>query len=267
MRSSVADFEVIDALPGSPEGRARYRCRAPERLAGPDQVMVSEVAVDASGWTPLVERLTRWSAAGSDGLLRLFEAGPDLDSSGVGVYMVSELPSGGHLGDPGPDSGALERVRAVAAAARGAHALHESGLTHGWIDPESILITDRGAVLGPPPLDVEPGLVSRVRDWRRFVTVDPSLLAGEAPSRSSDIWSLGAALHVALSARPLFKGIDSDEPVTAVQRMLFTRPELDPDLPPVVAAAISGCLNPDPGERPGTAMELADRLTAAEDSL
>lgn len=264
MRSSVADFEVIDSLPASPEGRARYVCRAPERFAGVDRVMVSEVAVDASGWAPLVERLTRWTAAGSDGLLRLLEAGPDLDSSGAGVYLVSELPTGGHLG---ARSDALESVRAVAAAARGAHALHEAGLAHGSIDGTAIFVTDHGAVLGPPPLDVEPGLVCRVRDWRSFVTVDPSLLAGEAPNRSSDIWSLGASLHVALSDRPPFKGIESDEPVTAVQRMLFTRPELDPDLPPVLAAAISVCLNPDPIARPSTAMELADRLAAAEGSL
>jgi serine/threonine protein kinase len=92
--------------------------------------------------------------------------------------------------------------------------------------------------------------------------MDPDLLCGEAPSRSSDIWSLGATLHLAASERPLFPGIDADEPVTAVQRLLFTRPEIDRDLDPVVAETVAACLDPDPDARPGTAAEVAERLAA-----
>jgi serine/threonine protein kinase len=263
VRSSVADFEVIETLAPTSEGRARYLCRAPERMTGVERVMITEVDVDASGWNALVETLTRWSAMSADDLLRLLEAGPDLDPAGARVYLASEFPAGGRLGDSGTDLDLGGRVRALAAAARGAHALHEGGMAHGAINLNTVVFTDRGPVLAPPPVDLRPGLVTRLGDWREFVTMDPALLCGEEASRSSDIWSLGATLHLATSERPLFAGIDSDAPVTAVQRLLFTRPEIDPDLDPELAETVAACLDPDPEARPATAAEVAERLAAA----
>jgi eukaryotic-like serine/threonine-protein kinase len=124
-------------------------------------------------------------------------------------------------------------------------------------------LAERGGALAPPPLDLPAGALIRMADWRDVVTLDPNLLAGEDSSRASDIWSLGATLHMALSDRPLYPGIEADAPVTAVQRILFTRPEVDPDLPPEVADVIRTCLQPDAGVRPSTAGEVADRLQAA----
>jgi len=94
--------------------------------------------------------------------------------------------------------------------------------------------------------------------------MDPDLLSGEETSRSSDVWALGATLHTALSDRPLYPGIDKDAAVTAVQRILFTRPDVDPDIPPEVADVIRSCLEPDPAARPATADELADRLQGTQ---
>jgi eukaryotic-like serine/threonine-protein kinase len=261
VRSKVADFEVMEALAPTVDGRVRYLCRAPERLAGVERVMITEVDVDASGWNALVEKLTRWSAVGADRLLNLLEAGPDLDPAGAGVYVASEYPSGGRLGDQKAELDVAARVQAVADAARGAHALHEAGLAHGAINLNTVVLTERGGVLGPPPVDQRAGLVTRITDWRDFVTMDPDLLCGEAPGRATDIWSLGATVHLAASDRPLFHGIDADEPVTAVQRMLFTRPEIDPALGPELAETVAACLDPDPEARPATAAEVAERLT------
>jgi serine/threonine protein kinase len=264
VRSSIADFEVIETLAPTAEGRARYICQAPERMAGVKRVMITEVEVDASGWNALVEKLTRWSTVPADGLLKLLEAGPDLDPAGARVYLASEYPSGGRLGDPSSPLDLPARVEAVAAAARGAHALHEAGMAHGGINLNTVVLTARGPVLAPPPVDRRAGLVTRISDWHEFVTLDPDLLCGEAPSRSSDIWALGVTLHLTASARPLFDGIDADPPVTAVQRLLFTRPEIDPDLHPELAQTVAACLNPDPDARPATAAEVSDRLLAAE---
>jgi hypothetical protein len=73
---------------------------------------------------------------------------------------------------------------------------------------------------------------------------------------------LAATLHGLLSSRPLYPGIDEDPIVTAVQRILFTRPEVDAALPAEVAENLAACLADDPGERTLSADELADRLSA-----
>jgi serine/threonine protein kinase len=260
LRSSVADYEVIAELP-SVGGGARYLCRTPDRLElSTATVMVTEVAVDAAGWQALTERLTRYSAVSSDRVMSLIEVGPDLDPIGAGVYLATESAPGGWLSDPVEDLDGPSRVQAVGQVAAGLHALHESGVAHGGITARAVVLTGRGAVLAPPPLDLPVGALTRVGAWRDLVTLDPDLLSGEESSRSSDVWALGATLHIALSDRPLYPGIEKDAAVTAIQRILYTRPEIDPDISPDVADVIRSCLEPDPAARPTTAEELADRL-------
>lgn len=264
LRSSVADYEVIRALPQSGAGQARYLCRPPERLGVDEPVMITELGVDAAGWRDLTSQLSRLAGIGSDRLLTLYEVGPDLDPRAAGVYLVSEAAAGGSADDPIDPLDATNRVRVVADAARGAHALHEAGIVHGSINGGSIFLTPRGGVLGTPTFGRPTGEVARMRDWRSLVVLDPSLVRGEEPSRSSDVWALAATLHQLLSRRPLYPGIADDPGVTAVQRVLFTRPEIDPTLPPEVAHVLKAFLADDPGERPLTAEDLADRLLRAE---
>jgi eukaryotic-like serine/threonine-protein kinase len=263
LRSSVADYEVIRGLPANGVGQARYLCRPPERLGVDDPVMITELAVDAAGWRELAAQLSRLAGVGSDRLLTLYEVGPDLDAQGAGVYLVYEAAPGGSADDPAYPLDGVGRVRAVAEAARGAHALHEAGIVHGSVGSGSIFLTPRGAVLGPPTFGRPPGEVARMRDWQSLVLLDPALLRGEDPSRSSDLWALAATLHGLLSPRPLYPGIASDPAVTAVQRVLFTRPEIDPALPADVADTLVVFLADDPGERPLTAEDLANRLLRA----
>jgi serine/threonine protein kinase len=263
LRSSVADYRVIQALSPTGMGQARYLCQAPERLELDEAaVMVTELAVDASGWRELVGNLSRLAGVESPHLLRLLEAGPDLDPAGAGVYLASEAASGGSIGDPAEHLDPAALIKAVAEAARGAHMLHECGLAHGSIDSRTILLTSRGGALGPPGLGGQAGVVTRMRDWRDVAVLDPALLRGEDPSRSSDIWALATTLHAVLSSRPLYAGIESDPAVTAVQRVLFTRPEIDPSLPAGIADSLAACLADDPGERILSADEFADRLSA-----
>jgi eukaryotic-like serine/threonine-protein kinase len=260
LRSSVADYEVISALSG-PDTKPRYLCRRPDRLESDgDQVMVTELGVDAAGRQTINDYLIRFAAVDSDRLLAVIEVGPDPDTADAGVYLATETAPGGWLSSVSETMPISDRVRAVADAARGAHALHEAGLAHGAINSKAIVLSERGGLLSPPPLDLPPGALTRMLDWRDVITLDPNLLGGEESSRSSDIWALGATLHVVLSERSLYPGIETDPPVTAVQRILFSRPEVDPELAPEVAVLIRSCLEPDPAARPTTAEEVADRL-------
>lgn len=225
--------------------------------------MVSELAVDAEGWSQLCDHLVRLASA--PGMLEVLEVGPDLETGGV--FLVAEpavppwpsRPDG--TGAERSEAAVGEGVDAVVAMARCVHDLHEAGLTHGSVHRDAILRAGPRLVLDLPVLDGPPGEVTRTGSWVRLVASSPELLAGEPPSRSSEVWALGAALHALLSPQPLFPGVDRDEPVTAVQRIMFTRPEVDPSLPDAVSEVIRDCLAADPAERPPTAAVVADRLT------
>ena len=259
VRDSIADFDV--EAPWGERG-GRYVCRPPERLGRTGQVMVSELAVDAEGWQQLCDWLIRLASAPGGGLLEVIEIGPDLDTGGV--FLVTETADGGTLAAPEEPADDRRRLDAVASAARAAHALHEVGLAHGSIHAGTILFGGRGPVLDVPRLGAPPGEVARVGPWEELVAVDPELLAGEAPSRHSDIWALGATLHSVMSRRPLFPDIGDDEPVTAVQRVMFTRPEPDPALPAALLELVESCLAPDPADRPPSALAVAERLAGTE---
>ncbi|HWE54962.1 MAG TPA: hypothetical protein VG435_05590 [Acidimicrobiales bacterium] len=254
MRPSIADFEIIE-----PWGRSgsRFVCRAPARLGIGGTVLVSELAVNADGWQQLCDHLARLAAAPDAAVLSPIEVGPDLSTGGVFVVTEMALDT---LADPGGRRRAARQMEAVEQAARGAHALHQIGVTHGGIRPETVVFTEHGPVLDLPFLDLVDGQLITIGAWSDLLTYDPDLLGGEVPSRSSDVWALGATLHGALSDRPLYPGIEEDEPVTAVQRILFTRPETDPVLPAGIRELIGACLEPDPTDRPHTALEIADRL-------
>jgi serine/threonine protein kinase len=259
VRDSIADYEVL-----RPWGRSAHRfiCRPPARLRRESDVLVSRLAVDAEGWQQLCDSLIRLVAVPGGRLLEVLEVGPDLATGDV--FVVSEAVDGGTLSEPDGPVDSARRVSAMAEVARGAHALHEAGLAHGGIHPGAVLLTGRGAVLDLPPLDAPPGQVTMAGPWPELVSVDPELLCGEAPSRASDIWALGAALHTALSDRPLFPGIEGDEPITAVQRVLFSRPEPDPAIPSRLRALIGACVAADPADRPPTAEAVAERLEGTE---
>jgi len=261
LRSSVADYQVIRALPSTGAGQSRYLCRPPQRLDQDDgHVMITELGVDAAGWRELASALSRLAAVGYARSLALIEVGPDLDPGGAGVYLASESAPGGSVARPTTPLDPVAQTRAVAEAARGAHALHETGIAHGSIDGRSILLTERGAVLAPPVLGGPPGAVARMTDWRDVVVLDPAILRGEQPTRSSDVWALAATLHGLLSSKPLYPDIDRDPNVTVVQRILFTRPDIDRTLPGGLVETLSACLADDPSDRLLSAEELADRL-------
>lgn len=238
----------------------RHVARAPDRLGRTDEVLVSELAVDAEGWQTLCDRLVRLAQVPGGGLLEVFEVGPDLETGAV--FLVSELPEE----PPALPRAGTPRDRllgALAAAARTLHGMHETGIAHGSVTTDALLLSGRGPVLDLPLLDGQPGEIVNLDHWRRLEAMDPELLGGEAPSRGSDIWSLGATLHALLSDRPLFPGMEHDETVTAVQRLLFTRPSPDARIPADLLALVQDCLEPDPADRPQTALVVAERMAAA----
>ncbi|HEX4865975.1 MAG TPA: hypothetical protein VFV02_18035, partial [Acidimicrobiales bacterium] len=131
---------------------------------------------------------------------------------------------------------------------------------HGSISAESILLADRGGVLGPPRPTGPLGAVARVDGWQNLDVLDPDLVRGASPNRSTDIWALAATVHQVCSGASLYPGLERDQAVTGVQKVLYGPPIVASDTAPAIAELLEACFNRDPSKRPATALALAERL-------
>lgn len=275
MRSWIADYEIVGPLApdetapeqiGPAAGAApglggTWIARPPARLGVGDQVVLRVVPVSQERQVErLLARLRLMAAVRAPQLVRLVEAGRDESD---GSFYVSQSPYPPQtLARPGRPLDERAIVLAVAAAARGAHQLHEAGVVHGAISPSQVVLSDRGPLLEPlgPLLPQPPGRVVGPEDRHHLELFDPALLWGGAPSRATDVWSLGATLHEALGGAPLHAGLGDEPPATALQRVLLEPPTIDPALAKEPADLIHACLAANPAERPATAAIVADRL-------
>ena len=88
--------------------------------------------------------------------------------------------------------------------------------------------------------------------------LDPALLRGEAPSRATDIYALGATLHRALTGQGLFGDLPGDNPILAIRRVMSRRLEISASLDPAMRETIAAAISPDRAARPATAAEFAE---------
>lgn len=276
MRTRIADYQLIRALgdelsdgqsasgptgtrTGDDGATGTYLAQPPARLGVGNTPVV--VHLNAAS-DPAVHWVQHLAAARSPHLASLIELGGDPDSVPRVLYWAHTWTGDATMARP-PFTLSLAFVLwLVAGAARGAHALHEVGLVHGNIKPGAIRFNDRTVTLDPPAdvPDLPPGLVGRLDHPADLDFVEPGVARGELPSRASEIWTLGAVLHLGISGQLLHPGLAEDPPVTAVQRVMFEPPRIAPGLDPEAARIIAACLAPDPARRPQTADALADQL-------
>jgi len=262
-RDWIADYQVVRPLgPPSPRTKA-FLALAPSRLHdAPPEVAVHLLDADPARFALAVEHLRAVAAARSPRIVTLLEAGRDERGEPV-AYFATSYQERGSLATRAP-TGIRARLRALAQAARGVHDLHQAGRVYGTVGPGSVLLGDEGALLAvpqpPSPLEVGETIMAEPTD--RLETVDPAVIRGEGRSRATDVWSLGATIHLVLAQRSLHPGLASDDPLTAVQRVLFEPPAIDVRLPPDQAAVIASCLQPNPEDRPASAEDVALSLEA-----
>ncbi|HEV8065669.1 MAG TPA: protein kinase [Acidimicrobiales bacterium] len=265
----VADYEIVGSIAGQ-DGEPMFTAVPPRRLGlSADRVMlkVVQIQLEPKQLHRAAEELRILAAVKSPFLVDLYDAGQDGDK----LFYSMEHPSGGTLEAPSNPLGDEEKLAAVADAARGAHALHEAGVAHRNIRPSCILLYASGAKLADLGMakHLDAGTsVSMLPDVSDIEFVDPAIMTGEIPSRASDVWSLGAALHWAMSGGQLLHpGRAGLDPFAAMRRVLTEPPLVSPDLAPAVGALVARALARDPAERPATAEALAleiDRLAGGK---
>ena len=259
----VADYELGRVIGQGAHGTF-YLAAAPERL-GVDADHVAVKVLDRLATDDDFRRfgneLQLFASVDSPYLAPLLDAG---HQEGTLFYVTEYFPLGS-LEEPTEPISRDDALRAVAHAARGAHALHEVGVAHRDIKPANVLLRQDGAVLGDLGLAqvLDPGLTATgTGPIGPIEFMDPAVARGATAGRATDIWALGAVLHHALTGESVFRDIPTDSVLAALRHILDTPPRIEPDVDPVARSLIVQCVSADVEQRPATAEVLADHIEA-----
>ncbi|MFI5372661.1 MAG: tetratricopeptide repeat protein, partial [Candidatus Eisenbacteria bacterium] len=156
----------------------------------------------------------------------------------------------------------------AAEVARGLEALHLAGVVHGDVKPSNLLVL-RDPQLDAPPAGVRlldfglAGLLERDRPGHTGTPgfQAPEVVAGIAPSASTDLYGVGATLFMLATGQPPFPGEDAS---AVLHRQREGPPAALPleqaGAPPALVELILRLLAPLPLERPVSAAELRREL-------
>ncbi len=265
--NGIASYAFLQLLGVGDHGQV-HRARPPARLAdggGDMAVKVFAASVPEEVFGRVVAELSVVAAVRSPYLVGLHEVGLQAQT----CFYAMEYVSAGSLAAPAARTDRVAAMRAVSDAARGAHDLHEAGVAHRAIKPANILLSDRGGVLSDPGLAhfFAPGVtLTGSAAIHSLEYVDPVVLRGAEPSRASDIWSLGATLHLVMTGQGLFGQLPDGDAVGALRTVLTEAPAVSADLTPDESKVVRSCLQPDPAHRRRTAVDVAGRIDELVDA-
>jgi serine/threonine protein kinase len=259
--TGIGDYRFLEFLGEGNHGQF-YLAERPPRVTRCDD---QHVAVKVLGFTTTEDgrrraarELTYFSEVPSPYIVKVFDAGQD---NGRFFYATEYFPLGS-LGSPTRTLDRDEVLRALADAARAAHALHEHGIVHRDIKPGNVMLHDSGAKLTDLGLAqvLSPGMtVTGMGPVSSVEYMEPSVMLGARSTRASDIWALGVTVHRALTGAGLY-GELPDTDVLAMTKVLNGEPRLASSLSKQEAALIEACIAPDPKDRPADATDVAVRL-------
>ncbi|PND53124.1 MULTISPECIES: serine/threonine-protein kinase [Rhodococcus] len=215
--------------------------RAMGRLSGhPNIVTVHEVGATASGQPYIVMEYHRRNSLEA----RIREQGPLRweDALGIGVKIA----------------GALETA-------------HRMGMLHRDVKPANILLTDYGE---PQLTDFGIARVAGAFETAAGAVTGspaftaPEVLAGQSPSRSADVYGLGATLFCAITGHAAYERRRGESVVA--QFLRITRgpaPDLHggTGIPDDVGEMLERAMDRDPTSRTGTAAAFGEQLRAVEE--
>lgn len=261
MMQKIADYDTRELLGKGSQGEV-WLAATPARLnlAVPEvAVKIFEHRVNDAQFEVIARELQLEAATRSPYLVGLCDVG----LWGDRLYVGKEyLPRRSLADNRGLDAPSV--VAAISAVARGAHALHESGMVHRNIKPTNVLLHHNGgaklADMGLSHL-LSPGqTVTGVGPVGAVEYIEPGVVRGEKAMRASDVWSLGACLHFGLTGKTVYGDLPEGSSLAILKHILVAQPMPVEDVAPVYADVLRRCLAPDRNDRYSTALQLADDL-------
>ena len=257
--NGIADYEFIRSLGKGNHGEF-FVAPTPARLPVDAQYVAVKVLSGPTSediFRRATRELSAFAAVQSPHLVALYDAG----QQGVAFYYAMEYLDDGSLASAEHDRSTV--ITAVADAARAAHALHEAGIVHRDIKPENILLASGRGKLADLGLSqvLAPGVtVTGMGSTGAIEYNDPALIQGAAPSRATDLFSLGATLHRALTGTGLYGELPAGDAMLALRRVFSQPPAVSPALDEPAARAVSWAIAPNAYDRPSTALVYAEHL-------
>jgi serine/threonine protein kinase len=262
--TSIADYRVVDLL-GEGNNGYFYLARPPARLNLEAEFVALKVfagRVAEQAYERGVRELRAFAGVKSPYLVRVYDA--VLDDRFA--YAMEYLPLGS-LAAPASELDRASVLTVLEHAARAAHDLHQAGIAHGDIKPGNVLLADEGdgriagrlSDLGLARLLAPGNTLTGMGRATSAEYTDPELLAGARPSRRTEVWSLGATVHRALTGAGLYGELPESQPLLAIRSVLSRRPALHESLEPDAARLIADCIAPG-NARIDSAGEVAVRL-------
>jgi eukaryotic-like serine/threonine-protein kinase len=257
----IADYETIQELGGGNGGHV-YVCSTPARLGNlGNQVAVKLIdqPIGEHELQVVAEELQRYVATDDPHLLMLHDVGLWNNR----LYIAMEYCPLGSLDGAFGRIDAHAAARAVSDAARAVHALHGAGIAHRNVKPSNILLQPDGGKLSDPGLLhlISPGqTVTGVGAAGAIEFMEPGVVRGERAARASDIWSLGASLHEALTGTSVYGALPDGSLLAALRHVLSNAATVNASVPEQWQDVIRRCVAPDRADRYPTALELAEDI-------
>jgi tRNA A-37 threonylcarbamoyl transferase component Bud32 len=183
-------------------------------------------------------------------------------------FLVMQYVAGGSLEqrlDFGPPPDLPELLRVGKETALGLAAAHEKGLVHRDVKPANILLEEGTGRVKLTDFGLARGLDDASVSQAGVIAGTPLFMApeqarGEPLDHRADLFSLGSVLYTLCTGRPPF---GPGAPLAVLRRVADEAPpapEVGPRCPPWLAAVITRLHAREPGQRFGSAAEVAEVL-------
>ena len=239
-----------------------FRAKPPARLGMDHEVAIKVLVRDASDfqWHSVAREIRLLEQLSSPWVVRVIEAGHDEGQ----LFYAMEYAVMGTLARPTRRLSLFERVRALAHGTRGLSELHALGVVHRDVKPAKILVHETGGRLNDLGIAEEDFVAKGAIPTGSIGFMAPEVALGHHASPQSDLFSVGATLHLMLTGKPVFPDVDRQDVLMALRHVSSTRPKVveDPRFPELLTIA-QECLAEDPKERPDDAASVAARIEAA----
>jgi eukaryotic-like serine/threonine-protein kinase len=159
-----------------------------------------------------------------------------------------------------PEDRAIEVARQICA---GLAAAHDRGVVHRDLKPANVMLDGSGRIR-----ITDFGLAGVAGETLRAGTpayMAPEQIAGGDVTPRSDLYSLGLVLYELFTGRRALEGRNLAELIAMREQAGMTQPSsIVRDLDPAIDRAIMRCLEPDPAQRPASALAVAASLPGGD---
>jgi serine/threonine-protein kinase len=198
------------------------------------------------------DELTLSQRVEHENVCRVFDLG---DHEGR-CYWVMDYASGGSLRKLLDQVGRLSERRAVEfgrQVCHGLHAIHNASVIHRDLKPANILLDGASRV---KITDFGIAIDAAEQTPRQAMTLQytaPEVLAGQRPTKRSDLYSLGVVLYELFTGGRFERNDPQSEEIP-----------IPADVHPDIQRLLRDCLATSPAKRPQSALEVAARLALAQ---